>query len=155
MAFPPLLYSQNNQTWNNGGPACTDITLQMMITSLKLDHVVNVHGFLSTFISPIKTKFGMMVDQHAFFLPSMYDNINTTRSRDQRLQLYLHFYKTGNIQMSQQERPASADLTLQVMMTLLQPSWVISVFAFIPTSISSITTKLGRMTDLLNLPCRR
>lgn len=62
MAFPPLLYSQNNQTWNNGGPACTDITLQMMITSLKLDHVVNVPGFLSTFISPIKTKFGMMVD---------------------------------------------------------------------------------------------
>lgn len=85
----------------------------------------------------------------------MYDNINTTRSRDQRLWLYLHFYKTGNIQMSQQKRPASADLTLQVMMTLLQPSWVISVFAFIPTSISSITTKLGRMTDLLNLPCRR
>lgn len=57
--------------------------------------------------------------------------------------------------MSQQEKPASADLTLQVMMTLLQPSWVISVFVFIPTSISSITTKLGRTTDILNLPRRR
>ena len=67
-------------------------------------------------------------------------------------------YKTDNNQTSQEGRPAHTDLILQVTMTSLQQDHVTSIYGMISTSISPITTELGRMVDqyalITHLPCR-
>ena len=45
--------------------------LQVMVTSPKLGHLINVYGFTSTSLSPIKTKLSRMLDQHTLILPCM------------------------------------------------------------------------------------
>lgn len=37
----------NNPTYWDGKPACTKLTLQLMITSSQIDDVTNIHGFTS------------------------------------------------------------------------------------------------------------
>ena len=65
-----LLYKPYcNKIWQDARPTSIDLTLHVIMTSLHLSHVTDIHGFFSTSISPITTKLGKMADQQALNLP--------------------------------------------------------------------------------------
>ena len=120
----------DNQTSKEGRPACTDFVLHVMDKSPQAGLVINIYGFTSTSVSPITTKFRRMVDQNTLILPCKYDGV-TTSSHDQGL------FKN---QTSYEAKPTCIDLTLELLMSLLQLGHVTKVYRFISTSINSITT---------------
>ena len=51
--------------------------------SPQLGHVINVYGFISSSITPITSKPGRTVDQHAPILPCGNDDVIKIRPRDE------------------------------------------------------------------------
>ena len=60
----------NSQTWQDGRPAFSELTLQVIMRSSQLGHTSNVHGcFISTLINPRTTKLRKRVDHHLSAIP--------------------------------------------------------------------------------------
>ena len=76
-----------------------------MMTSPQLGHLTNNYRFISTSISSNATKIRKIVDQHAQMLRYKYDEVNTTRSHDQRLRFISSSIKsvTTKLQMKQNQ----------------------------------------------------
>ena len=55
----------NNETWPDEKSVCSELTLQVILSSLPLAHVTNINGFISNFISPITIKLDKILDQRA------------------------------------------------------------------------------------------
>ena len=75
--------SYKNHSSQEARPACTDLNLLVMMKSPQVGHMTNVYDFISTATNLITTKLGKIVDQHTLILPCRYDDITTTRSRNQ------------------------------------------------------------------------
>ena len=52
MVLYPIHNSSNNQIWQDGRPACTNFTLQVMMVSPRLGYVTNSYGFIVSSIIP-------------------------------------------------------------------------------------------------------
>ena len=96
----------NNQTCQNNRPAPIGFTLQVMMAPPQLCRVTNIKGFIPTYISLMLSKLKKITDSYALILLGVYNNFTTTRSPDQRLWVYLHFFKPYNKEISQKGRPA-------------------------------------------------
>ena len=92
MASPPLCHVSNiygfistsikpiTTKLHRKRPACSALTLNVMMTSFQLVHMASVYGFISTVVSSITTKSGRIANQHALNIPRSDDGVITTRS---------------------------------------------------------------------------
>ena len=115
-----------------------------MSISSQPDNLTIVYGVTSSSTNDMTIKLGRMVDEHVLILPGRYDGVSTTRSCDQGLWLYLHFYEPFNRQTSQEEWPPCTN-SLQLIITSLQLHDMASIYGFIFTSKNRIATRLSRM----------
>ena len=102
----------SKQTLQEGKPACTDLSLKLMMRSQQLGCLTNVNDLIFFYINPIKTKFSRMAEQHILTLLCRNDHyITTTRSIDQTVWFISISIKPIKTQKAQEAGPEYIDLT--------------------------------------------
>ena len=61
LVLSQLLQIYKKQTWQNGKPVYSYLTLHLLMTPPQLGHLTSINSMMSTFLSPL-TKIGMMAN---------------------------------------------------------------------------------------------
>ena len=117
-------------TLQHGRQDCTNLKLQLTMTSKFIGHERNIYGFISTSARHVTSKNCRMTDQHAPTLVCTWQWHYFSQVTRQT-QLYFYFYKVYDNQNWQDGKPSCTDFTLYITMKLPAIGHVTDIYGFV------------------------